>query len=133
MQPGGRLPRAEPARQLDRAHPALALAQVVDRQKPGGQRQLGPVERRPGGQADLALAAVALVDRAALELGAAPVAAARTDPALAPAQLEQRRPARRLRPVAGRNSASLSPLTRRRSPLSAPIRSLRNARNPREY
>ena len=46
-QPGGRLPRAEPARQLHRRHPALALGQVVDGQKPGGQRQLGPVEQVP--------------------------------------------------------------------------------------
>src|SRR6478672_593763 len=97
-QPRGRLAGAEPARELDRAHPALALAQMVDRQEPGGQRQFGPVEHRPGGQPDLALAAVALVDRAALELGIAPVPAARAGPALAPAELEQRRPALRLGP-----------------------------------
>ena len=52
----------------------------------------------PGGQPDLALAAVALVDRPALELGIAPVPAARAGPALAPAELEQRRPALRLGP-----------------------------------
>ena len=99
-QPGGRLPRAEPARQLDRAHPALALAQVVDRQKPGGQRQLGPMEHGARGQPDLALAAVALVERPALQLGAAAVAAARAGPALAPAQPIECRPACLLRPVA---------------------------------
>ena len=64
------------------------------------QRQLGPVEHGAGGQADLALAAVALEDRAALERGIAAVAAARAGPALAPAQREQRRPALRLGPVA---------------------------------
>src|SRR6476620_2519878 len=73
---------------------------MVDRQEPGGQRQFGPVEHRPGGQPDLALAAVALVDRAALEFGIAPVPAARAGPALAPAELEQRRPASFLRPKA---------------------------------
>ena len=58
------------------------------------------MEHGAGGQADLALAAVALVDRPALQLGAAPVIAGRAHPALAPAQLEQRRPALRLGPVA---------------------------------
>src|SRR4029453_10278200 len=48
---------------------------------------------RARGQADLALAAVALVDRAALELGIAPMPAGRAGPTLAPAQREQRRPA----------------------------------------
>ena len=95
-QPRCRLARAQPPGQLDRAHPALALAQMVDRQKPGGQRQFRPVEHRAGGQPDLALAAVALVDRTALELGIAPVPTARAGPALAPAELEQRRPALRL-------------------------------------
>ena len=71
---------------------------MVDRQEPRGQRQLGPVEHGARGQPDLALAAVALVDRPALELGIAPVPAARAGPALAPAQREQRRPALRLGP-----------------------------------
>ena len=64
------------------------------------------MEHRPGGQPDLALAAVALVDRPALELGIAPVPAARAGPALAPAELEQRRPALRLGPKPLPNSAS---------------------------
>src|SRR4051812_5462993 len=95
-QPGGRLPGAQPPRQLDRRHPAFALAQVVDRQKPRGQRQLGPVEHRPGGQADLVLATVARVERPGLQLGAAAVAAGRAHPAFAPAEREQRSPALRL-------------------------------------
>ena len=63
-----------------------------------GQRQFGPVEHGARGQPDLALAAVALVDRPALELGIAPVRAARARPAFAPAQRKQRRPALRLGP-----------------------------------
>src|SRR4051794_33387164 len=73
---------------------------MVDRQKPGRQRQLGPMEHRARGQADLALAAVALVDRAALEFGIAAMPATRAGPAPAPAQAEQRRPALRLGPEA---------------------------------
>src|SRR4051795_2253874 len=73
---------------------------MVDRQKPGRQRQLGPMEHRARGQAGLALAAVALVDRAALEFGIAAMPATRAGPAPAPAQAEQRRPALRLGPEA---------------------------------
>ena len=98
-QPRGRLAGAQPPRQLDRAHPALALAQMVDRQEPGGQGQFRPMEHRAGGQPDLVLAAVALVDRPALELGIAAMAAGRAGPGRAPTQLEQRRAALRLGPV----------------------------------
>ena len=131
-QPGGRLPCAEPPRQLDRAHPALALREVVDRQEPDGQRQFGPVEHGARGQPDLALAAVALVDRPALQFGIAGMAAARARPAFAPAQRKQRRPALRLGPEPLPELALAQTLDPpRRTPLSAPIRSLRHARNPR--
>jgi hypothetical protein len=49
-QPGRGLLHPEPAAELDRADPALALGQVVDGQKPGGQRQLGVLEHGAGGQ-----------------------------------------------------------------------------------
>ena len=125
-QPGGRLPRAEPPRQLDRTHPALALREVVDRQEPDGERQFGPVEHGARGQPDLALAAVALVDRPALQFGIAGMAAARARPAFAPAELEQRRPALRLGPEPLPELALTQPLdpppnpTLRTHPLTPP-------------
>lgn len=69
---------------------------MTDRPQPSGQRPFGPVEHGARGQPDLAPAAVAPVDRAALELGIASVAAGRAGPALAPAQPEQHGPARLL-------------------------------------
>ena len=128
-QPGGRLARAQPARQLDRRHPALALGQVVDRQEPRRQRQFGPVEHRPGGQPDLVLAAVALPDGTAGERSTAAMAAGRADPALAPSaaarlirlrrsggpraaegEREQRRAALRLGPEPGAEPRLAQPL-----------------------
>ena len=128
-QPGGRLPCAQPAGQLDRRHPALALGQVVDRQEPRRQRQFGPVEHRPGGQPDLVLAAVALPDGTAGERSTAAMAAGRADPALAPSaaarlirlrrsggpraaegEREQRRAALRLGPEPGAEPRLAQPL-----------------------
>ena len=56
------------------------------------------MEHGARGQPNLALAAVALVDRPALQFGIAGLAAARARPTFAPAQRKQRRPALRLGP-----------------------------------
>ena len=87
-----------PARELDRADPALALGQVVDSQKPDRQRQLAVLEHRAGGQSDLPLAAVALEQLASLQLAEPLVAAGRAGQPLAPAHLEQSLAARLLAP-----------------------------------
>src|SRR5215208_1362709 len=79
----------QPAAELDRADPVLALGQMVDRDEPGGERQLGVLEHRAGGQPDLPLAAIALEQLASLQLAQAAVPAARTTQPLAPAHLEQ--------------------------------------------
>ena len=89
-QPGCGLLDPEPAAKLDRADPALALGQVVDRAKPSGQRQLAVLEHGAGGQRKLLFAAVALEDLARLQLAEAAVAAVRAGEALAPTHLEQR-------------------------------------------
>src|SRR3954453_15161796 len=99
-QPGRRLPHPEPPRQLDRADPVLPLGQVVDRGEPGGQRQLGVLEHRAGGERELLLAAVALEDLARLERAEAAGAGGRAGQPLAPAHGEQRLAAGRLGPEA---------------------------------
>ena len=131
-QPGGGLLDPKPAPELDRAHPALALGQVVNRRKPDGQRQLGVLKHRAGGQPHLPLAAVARADRPALQLGAAPVAAGRADPALAPAQLEQRRPAWRLGPEPLPELGLANPFNERRNPVADAIPYPRPTRKPRK-
>src|SRR5918997_4928792 len=89
-QPGGLPLDPQPAPELDRADPILALRQVVDGREPGGERQLGVLEHRAGGQPHLPLAAVALEQLASLQLAKAAVPTARTAQPLAPAHLEQR-------------------------------------------
>jgi hypothetical protein len=78
------------------------------------------------------LAAIALMGRAALQLGMAAMPAGGADPALASAQLEQRRPQASSVPSRSRNATSLSPFTRRRNPASALIRCILDASNPRK-
>jgi hypothetical protein len=97
-EPSRGLPDPKPARELDRADPALALGQVVDGDEPGGQRQLGVLEHGAGGQPDLLFAPVALEQLAGLERAQAVMATGRTGEALAPAHLEQRRAAGLLGP-----------------------------------
>src|SRR5918997_6019056 len=92
-QPGGLPLDPQPAPELDRADPILALRQVVDGREPGGERQLGVLEHRAGGQPHLPLAAVALEQLARPEPAEARAAAARAGQAVAPAHLEQRLPA----------------------------------------
>ena len=89
-QPGRLSPDPEARAELDRADPVLALRQVVDRDEPGGQRQLAALEDRAGRQPDLLLAAVALEDLAGPERAEAAVAAGRAGQPLAPAHGEQR-------------------------------------------
>src|SRR5687768_4220825 len=88
-QPRGLPLDPQPAPELDRADPVLALGQMLDRDEPGGERQLGVLEHRAGGQPDLPLAAVALEQLASLQLAEAAVPAARAGQPLAPAHLEQ--------------------------------------------
>src|SRR3954447_9699584 len=88
-QPGRALLHPQPAAELDRADPALALGEVADGREPGDERQLGVLEHRAGGQPRLLLAPVALEQLARFELAEAPAAARRAGQALAPAHLEQ--------------------------------------------
>src|SRR3954451_23049502 len=81
------------AAELDRADPVLALGQVVDGREPGGERQLGVLEHRAGGQPHLLLAPVALEQLARLEPAEAAVTAGRAGQAFPPAHVEQRLPA----------------------------------------
>ena len=96
--PGVALLDPEPAAEFDRADPVLGRDHEMDGQEPGGQGQLGGVEDRPGGERDLALAAVALVELAPGQPRVATVVAGRADEPLRPAKLLQRRPAWLFRP-----------------------------------
>ena len=59
-QPGGRLAHAEPSPKLGRQDPALALADMLDCQKPDLERKLGAVKDRARGHRDLMPATIAL-------------------------------------------------------------------------
>jgi hypothetical protein len=99
-QPGGLPLDPETPAELDRRDAALALGEAVDRREPGGERQLGVLEHRAGGQPHLPLAAVALEQLARLGPAETAMAAGRAGQALAPAHLGQRLPARLLAPEA---------------------------------
>src|SRR3954464_4449099 len=116
-QPGRGLLDAEPSPQLDRADPVLALGQVVDGREPGGERQLGVLEHRPGGERELLLAAVALEHLAGLELAEAAAAAGRAGQPLPPAHLEQRLAAGLLGPEAFPEPGLAQPLDRAPQPV----------------
>src|SRR6188508_2284803 len=92
-EPGGLPLDPQPAPELDRADPVLALGQVIDGREPGGERQLGVLEHRAGGQPHLLLAPVALEQLARLEPAEAAVTAGRAGQAFPPAHVEQRLPA----------------------------------------
>src|SRR3954469_15498412 len=80
----------EPSPELDRADPVLTLGEVVDRDEPGGERQLGVLEHGAGGQPHLLLAPVALKQLACLERAEAAVAAGRAGEPFAPAHVKER-------------------------------------------
>ena len=87
--PGRGLGDAEPAAEFDGGDPLLRLGHVIDRRKPQGQRQLGRVEERAGGQRDLMTAGGALVELAAGDLAMARGAASGAGEALRPTPAEQ--------------------------------------------
>ena len=91
-QPGGRFADTQSSPEFRRGDPALALADMVDRQKPDLERQFGAVEDRARGHRSLMFAAVALQLAALLQIAMAAMTAGRTGPTLAPAPREQRRP-----------------------------------------
>src|SRR5215208_2386393 len=109
-EPGGLPLDPQPAPELDRADPVLALGQMVDRLEPDRQRQLGVLEHRAGGQPDLPLAAIALEQLASLQLAEALVATGRAAEPLAPAISNSALRQASSVPNRSRNAASLRPL-----------------------
>src|SRR5215208_6589008 len=109
-EPGGLPLDPQPAPELDRADSILALGQMVDGREPGGERQLGVLEHRAGGQPDLPLAAVALEQLAGLQLAEATVPTARAAEPLAPAISNSALRQASSVPNRSRNAASLRPL-----------------------
>jgi len=92
-QPGGVVGHTKVPGQGHRRNPGLALCEQKNRQKPVGQGQFGVLEQRSGRQRRLMMAAMALNQRASLQLTAGIVPAFRAAKTLGPAQLEQRCPA----------------------------------------
>src|SRR4051795_9979649 len=93
QRPSVRLLDAETPAQLDRADAVLGGGDQPHRQEPAGERQLGGVEDRAGGERDLVAAGAALDLGPGAEPLALARAAQRADEALRPAQLLDRRPA----------------------------------------
>ena len=91
--PGRVVRHPQTAGQLKAGQALLALRQVVDRGKPGGQRQFGGMKDRAGDQRHLMAARRALLDRARPEHDRVGSTAFRADETLRPAPREQRRPA----------------------------------------
>ena len=80
---------AEPAAEFEGGDPLLRLGHVIDRREPQGQRQLGRVEERAGGQRDLMTAGGALVEFSPGDLAMARGAASGAGESLRPAPAEQ--------------------------------------------
>src|SRR4051812_6322144 len=88
--PGRGLGDAEPAAQFEAGDAALALGEVVDRAKPGAQRQLAGGEDGPGSQRGLPPAGGARVERAGLQPAVLAPAANRADEAARPTPAKHR-------------------------------------------
>ena len=100
-QPCGVVAQRQLARQKQRRHAALVLRHQPGRGKPFAQRRAGAVKHRPGSRRMLPAAAGALENpRPRRELIRRPPGAPRAHEALGPAQLCQRRKARRLVTIA---------------------------------
>ena len=106
-QPGRAVRHPEVATQLQSRHVGLRLRDQIDRQEPGGQRQMAALHHRPHAQAALVLAALAqpvgLVT--APEGVGVDTATARAGKALWPAPLDESRLALGLSAVAGQECA----------------------------
>lgn len=84
---------AEAAAELQAGDALLALGQMIEGAKPAPQRKLGRREDGAGSERRLPPAGGALIKRAGLDQAMASAAAARTDEAVGPPPLGQRRPA----------------------------------------
>ena len=87
--PGRGLGDAEPPAEFEGGDPFLRLGHVIDRREPQGQRQLGRVEERAGGQRDLMTAGGALVEFSPGDLAMARGATSGAGEPLRPAPAEQ--------------------------------------------